>query len=302
MEGSITTLIVEYVDTNGASHIRELHIEVLRHKPGTPEHTVRARLSEAASEQLLSRLGDGFYDIYAEDEGMTSVVSYPQRCALWGDSRFRGNCDGRLFKNLVLRYRAKRVADPMLGSGTTRHVVAGLNRFKKAGITFWGSDLRQGFDLTSQDLPSSFDFVWIHPPYWSIVRYSTNRADLSNVASYEEFRGMLLLCLERCYRALLPGGRLAVLIGDVRRAGRYTPIIRDVLNFPHGEIRSIIIKVQHNCTSDRRAYGRLEDPPIKHEYCVVFRKAAHEARLPHEREQPLGAQLGGDKNGNPRRA
>ena len=42
--------------------------------------------------------------------------------------------------------------------------------------------------------------------------------------------------------------------------------------FPHGEIRSIIIKVQHNCTSDRKRYGKLEDPPIKHEYCVVFRK------------------------------
>ena len=67
-------------------------------------------------------------------------------------------------------------------------------------------------------------------------------------------------------------GRLAVLIGDVRRSGQYTPIIRDILNFPHGQIRSIIIKVQHNCTSDRKAYGKLEDPPIKHEYCVVFKK------------------------------
>ena len=29
-----------------------------------------------------------------------------------------------------------------------------------------------------------------------------------------------------------------------------------------GEIRSIIIKVQHNCVRDRRSYGKLEDPPI----------------------------------------
>jgi hypothetical protein len=69
---------------------------------------------------------------------------------------------------------------------------------------------------------------------------------------------------------------LAVLIGDVRRSGQYTPIIRDVLNFPHGQIRSVIIKVQHNCTSDRRQYGKLEDPPIKHEYCVVFKKPVGE--------------------------
>ena len=63
-----------------------------------------------------------------------------------------------------------------------------------------------------------------------------------------------------------------MLIGDVRRAGRYTAIIKDVVNFPYGELRSIIIKVQHNCVSDRKRYGKLEDPPIKHEYCVVFKK------------------------------
>ena len=85
-----------------------------------------------------------------------------------------------------------------------------------------------------------------------------------------------MLCLERCYEALEPGGRLAVLIGDVRRQGRYTAIIKDVLNFPHGEIRSVIIKVQHNCTSDRKMYGKLEDPPIKHECFVVFKKAPME--------------------------
>ena len=59
----------------GAAHIRELHIEILRDKPGTPEHTIRARLSEAVSDGLLNRLGEGFYDVYAEDEDMTSVVS-----------------------------------------------------------------------------------------------------------------------------------------------------------------------------------------------------------------------------------
>ena len=126
-EMSIRTLVLELVDAKGASHIRELHIEVLQRRPGTPEHTVRARLSEAVSDGLLSRLGDGFYDVYAEDEDMSSVVSYPERCSLWGDSRYRGNCDGRLFKNLVLRYQAKRVADPMLGSGTTRTLSINVN-------------------------------------------------------------------------------------------------------------------------------------------------------------------------------
>ncbi len=269
---SVRTLILELVDHRGASHIRELHVEVLRCRPGTPEHTSRARLSEAAAGGQLSRLGDGFYDLYAEEEGMTSVVSYPDRCPAWGDARYRGNCDGRLFKNLVLRYKARRVADPMLGSGTTRDVVDGLNRYKKATIKYWGGDLREGFDLTKQSPPGQFDFLWLHPPYWNIIEYSGRTSDLSACGSYEQFREQLMLCLKRCYDALAPGGRLAVLIGDVRRNGRYTAIIKDVLSFPHGELRSIIIKVQHHCTSDRKAYGKMEDVPIKHEYCCVFKK------------------------------
>ena len=48
--------------------------------------------------------------------------------------------------------------------------------------------------------------------------------------------------------------------------------MKDVLNFPMGEIRSIIIKVQHHCTSDHKRYGKMEDVPIKHEYCVIFKK------------------------------
>lgn len=284
---SIRTLILEFMDANGASHIREMHIEILRQKPGTPEHTIRARLSEAVSSGLLNRLGEGFYDIYTEDEDMTSVVSYPNRQNAWGDYRFRGNCDGRLFKNLVLRYRAKKVADPMLGSGTTRDVVNGLNKYKKTDISYWGGDLQSGFDLTRQNLPGKFDFCWIHPPYWNIIQYSNRPSDLSNCESYEQFSELLMLCLKRCYEALEVGGRLAVLIGDVRRKGKYTPIIKDILAFPHGEIRSIIIKVQHNCTSDRKRYGKLEDVPIRHEYCIIFKKPIKESQALPKVEQCL---------------
>ena len=127
--------------------------------------------------------------------------------------------------------------------------------------------------MTKQDLPGKFDFVWIHPPYWNIIHYSdSNPNDLSNCESYETFQKLLMVCLRRCYEALELGGRLAVLIGDVRRNGKYTPIVKDVLNLPFGEIRSVIIKVQHNCTSDRKRYGKMEDVPIKHEYCVIFKK------------------------------
>ena len=64
-------------------------------------------------------------------------------------------------------------------------------------------------------------------------------------------------------------------------------IDKDVLNLPYGEIRSIIIKVQHNCTSDRKAYGKLEDFPIKNEYCIIFKKAVEKVQPLPKHEQYL---------------
>lgn len=212
---------------------------------------------------------------YQADPSLGSVVSYPSRCKLWGDSRYRGNCDGTLFKELVLRYRPRSVGDPMMGSGTTRDVIAGLNRSTGTSIRYWGGDLRTGFDLTRQTPPGPFDLIWVHPPYWDIIRYSDgDPRDLSRSEPWEEFCMRLMGCLLRCHAALAPGGHLAVLVGDIRRRGAYHSMQAEILRHRGvlGELRSIIIKVQHACQSDRKAYGRFVDPPIRHEYCLVFRR------------------------------
>lgn len=231
-------------------------------------------------QQLLDRLA-------RFQASMTSVVSFPRRCRLWGDSRYRGNCDGRLFLGLVLRYDARRVGDPMMGSGTTRDVVEWLNTHANAGIDYWGSDLQRGFNLLREDLPGTFDFVWVHPPYWNIIQYSDHADDLSTIAEYPDFVRKLSVCLRRCYLSLAPGGRLAVLIGDVRRSGVYTPIVRDVLNLDDwlGTICSILVKVQHNCRSDSKAYAAFADVRIAHEFCIVFRKPESERYGDEEEER-----------------
>jgi hypothetical protein len=163
----------------------------------------------------------------------------------------------------------------MFGSGTSRDVVAGLNRTGKHQITFWGSDLKEGFDLAIDKLPGTFDFVWLHPPYFNMIRYSDDPRDLSTFADYYDFRLALEQCLVNCCRSIAAGGRLAVLVGDLRKNGKYTPIVRDVMNLEGklGQIRSVIIKTQHNCVSDSRQYSRLEAPRIAHEYCVVFKRS-----------------------------
>ena len=212
--------------------------------------------------------------VYDRDEGFCSVIDRPQRCSLWGDARYRGNCDGTLFKNLVHWYQPCRIADPMVGSGTTRDVITGLGELGRFSGRFWSGDLRGGFDLLNSPLPGRYDFVWVHPPYWDIVRYSDHPSDLSRSQPLADFLTQLETCLVRCFESLQMGGRLAVLIGDVRRKGSYHCLAHEVMGLGGriGELCSVIIKTQHNCTSDRRRYARLLDVPIKHETCLVFRK------------------------------
>jgi len=206
----------------------------------------------------------------------SSVISIPQRDNRWGDCRYRGNCDGTLFRELVLRYEPRSVLDPMMGSGTTRDVARELTAGGQRRLRYRGLDLKKGFDILADTPDEFFDLVWIHPPYWDIVRYSDDPADLSSYESWDEFRVALALALRRCHEWLGPGGRLAVLVGDVRKRGRYYPLVREVLNLDGtvGELRSVIIKLQHNCQSDTTVYSRLEDVRIAHEYCIVFKRAS----------------------------
>lgn len=209
--------------------------------------------------------------------GLSSSVSFPNRNNCWGDPRFRGNCDGSLFKELVLHYRPARVGDPMLGSGTTADVMDDLRSYGLTTASYWGSDLRRGFNLLTDDLPGEFDFIWLHPPYWDIIRYTPmDPSDLSTFDEYAEFLNALKTCLLNCRASLRDGGRIAVLVGDVRRRGRYYPLGTDVAAMSPlvGELRSVIIKAQHNCKSDAKSYGRMEDLPIKHETCFIFKRVA----------------------------
>ena len=53
------------------------------------------------------------------------------------------------------------------------------------------------------------------------------------------------------------------------------PLLRTLLmNNAIGQLKAIIIKIQHNCHSDRKNYSSANPflIPIKHEYCLVFQK------------------------------
>jgi len=279
IEPSIKSLILEFIAENGSSHIQEIHLKVTEFRPEVPQHTIRARLSEMSRsedlEEKLNAYGNGFYGLYEENLDLCSVVSYADR-GPWGDPKYRGNCSGWLAKDLILRFKVQSVFDPAEGGGTIRDVVKGINLHKHKNIHYEGRDLTQGWDILTSPLPETkVDMVWYHPPYWDIIRYSEDEKDLSNCATLEEFEDKLNRSVERLMGALKPGGIMAILIGDKRKNGIYYPLLRTLLmNQKNGELRAIIIKIQHHCQSDSKEYT-ARNPfliPIKHEYCLIYQK------------------------------
>jgi len=276
---TIKTLILEFVAGNGPGHIQEIHLQVSEFRPEVPQHTVRARLSEMSHtnnlEEKLCAFGSGFYGLYQENKGLCSVVSYPDR-GPWGDSRYRGNCSGHLVKDLILRFRCQSVFDPAEGSGTVRDVVAGINKYRNQNVHYEGKDLKDGWDILEGPNPErQFDMVWFHPPYHDIIKYSDNPKDLSNCETLDEFETLLSCSVEKLTEVLKPGGIIAILIGDKRKSGNYYVLMRTLLmNQKIGKLKALIVKIQHNCKSDRLFYGS-RNPfliPIKHEYCLVYQK------------------------------
>jgi modification methylase len=76
---------------------------------------------------------------------------------------------------------------------------------------------------------NSVHLVVTSPPYWTLKKYNDHDEQLGHVADYEEFLDALDDVWKNCYRALVPGGRLIVNVGDVclsrrKNNGRHTVV------------------------------------------------------------------------------
>lgn len=77
--------------------------------------------------------------------------------------------------------------------------------------------------------PDSVHLVVTSPPYWTLKTYRDTEGQLGHVADYEAFLDELDKVWRRCFRALVPGGRLVCVVGDVclsrrRNNGRHTVV------------------------------------------------------------------------------
>jgi len=75
----------------------------------------------------------------------------------------------------------------------------------------------------------SIHLVLTSPPYWTLKEYPKTSGQLGNVNAYDEFLDFLDQVWRHCYRALVPGGRLICVVGDVclsrrKNAGRHTVV------------------------------------------------------------------------------
>ena len=181
---------------------------------------------------------------------------------------------GHIIKDLLQQFypnsKPKKFIEIFSGGGTGKDVAKELQINNSLHL-----DLNNGWDALIDEIPSGADFIFSHPPYWDIISYEFQRNsysenDLSNQMPYKEFISKLNIVNEKIYHSLTPGGRHAILIGDVRKQGTYYSIIKDMDWY--GDLEAHIIKIQHNCMSNNKVYSNQDFIPIKHEHLLVFKK------------------------------
>lgn len=200
---------------------------------------------------------------------LTSLYHF-HRAGEYGDRKYRGNCGGNLIRDLLQYFGSQSVLDPMSGSGTCSDVCTEL------GIPCQSFDLRRGDDAAD---PASYvgvtpvDFVWMHPPYWRMIRYNDDPRCLSQLPSLDAFLCRMQDVLRNCRTVLKPGGKIAVLIGGYSDKGRYQPLAQLLLERAIREelwpACTEIVRFQHGNTSSKNRY-RSSFIPGLHDLCQVF--------------------------------
>jgi DNA modification methylase len=75
----------------------------------------------------------------------------------------------------------------------------------------------------------SAHLVLTSPPYWTLKEYRDTHGQLGHIEGYEEFLAQLDRVWQQAFAALIPGGRLICVVGDVclsrrRNGGRHTVV------------------------------------------------------------------------------
>ena len=214
---------------------------------------------------------------------LSSVWSFGTREKGYGSYVFHGNCIPQVVKQCILRYSKKGdvVLDSMSGSGTTLDVAKSLGRKCLAfDINPQREDIKKS---DSAELPianNRVSLVFIHLPYWNMVKYSNEKEDLSR-KNLEGFYIKLHSIFLELKRVLKEEGYICVLVGDKILNGKNIPICFETYNIlsRYFEYKDYAIKVTKHANSIHNkgkvvqaelAWNNLLRPT--HDILFVFKK------------------------------
>lgn len=228
----------------------------------------------------------------------TSVWDFPNRGKWAGhNGSYPGNWSPYVPRNVILRYSRESdvVLDQFVGGGTTMVEAALLNRHgigldisTKAlhvaqchissvphaeKIKLLRADARNLACISDE----SIDLICTHPPYANVIKYGGDDRDLSGMRLQTFLKSMTTVARESL-RVLKPGRMIALMMGDMRRAGRYIALADAVMHRFVDEgfrLENIVIKIQHNMRGTRLHWSTERQLPfllLEHEYLFIFSK------------------------------
>lgn len=248
----------------------------------------------------------------------TTVWDFPRR-GDWAvhSGDYRGNWPPQVPRNLIDRYTkpGQWVVDAFAGGGTTL-IEAWLTGRRSIGVDVSkmaiqttnaklkemerlargdkrvrlqtrirprivrGNSLRLDRLAAIRAIKGKVRLLCAHPPYLDSLPYTgRNGSDLSGVHRPDDFYRKMGRFARSSRSILAPDGRLAVLIGDVRKKGRAIPLADGTLHaiLDEGfELEATVIKGQHRDRSSEFYYGREDGYLLMaHEYLFVFSVESH---------------------------
>jgi 16S rRNA G966 N2-methylase RsmD len=225
------------------------------------------------------------------------------------DGHYHGNFVPQIVHQLLIRYTKAGdfVLDPFSGSGTTLIEAQRMGR-NSIGIELQSSvadeaisrihsERRQGIVAdTFVDDSKTFDtdrilqtyniknvqFIIFHPPYWDIIKFSDEKADLSNSRTLEEFLDNFKQVVANTCKILESGRYCALVMGDKYANSQLIPLGFYCMQAMQQEgltLKATIVKNfdQTKGKANQQALWRQRALQnglylFKHEYIFLFKK------------------------------
>ncbi len=273
----------ELIESNDNRLIKKVVELIERKKKYEKNILTTAKFAIRKSEAMKEKLSN-LKNLSKEGLILSTIWDIGKRENYAGDSSFYGNAPTQVVEQIILRLTKENdlVLDPMVGSGTTIDVCKMFNR------RFIGYDLNPTrSDIIKNDsrfIPlqnDSVDFVFFHPPYLNMVKYSKQKQDLSN-ESFENFLISIEKVLKESKRVIKNNKYITILVGDLIKNGKFIPISRKIANIAESiglEDCGQAIKITSNSVSQIRRgkiiYAELaktNNLKVNHDYVMFWKK------------------------------